>query len=181
VEEKSMDESARIIIATVSGFLIALLAEPIKLFFQDHVKRQNIRRAIYSEIISNYLAFDTLFGKNLESKIDWIEDSGKFSDEFAHGIRHLIKIDCFTYAVTQEATAYYQMKEATSFNYIYSTLKAVLEWAEMNKTTQKSSRLRPQGFIEEFVRSIKENIRQGSFDRRLVKSIVGKRDLDILK
>jgi len=175
-----MDESTKVIVATISGFLIALFAEPIKLFFQNRIKKQNIRRAIYSEIISNYLAFATLFGKNLESKKDWIEDPGKFSNDFAHGIRHLIKVDCFTYAVTQEAPTYYQMKEATSFNYLYSTLQAVLEWAAMNKTVQKSSHLRPQGFIDEFVRTTKDNIRQGYFDRRLVKKIVGKRDLDIL-
>lgn len=176
-----VDEFAKIIIATVSGFLIALLAEPVKLYFQNYVKRQHIRLALYSEIITNYFAFDALFGKDIETKKDWVEDSRKFSDEYTHGIRHLIKIDCYLYAVSQEAAIFYQMREATKFNYLYSALKALLEWAEMDKATQKSSRLRPQGFIIEFVRVMKENIRQGYFDKKMIRKVVGKSDLDILK
>jgi hypothetical protein len=41
-----MDDTLKIIIGTLSGFVIAFFAEPIKIFFQNRARINNIRLAV---------------------------------------------------------------------------------------------------------------------------------------
>lgn len=50
-----MDETLKIIIGTLSGFIIAFFAEPIKIYFQNKAKINYIRLAVYKEISHNYV------------------------------------------------------------------------------------------------------------------------------
>ena len=46
-----MDETTKVLIGTISGFLIAFFAEPIKIYFSNNFKKRNIRLALYKEKI----------------------------------------------------------------------------------------------------------------------------------
>jgi hypothetical protein len=54
-----MDETIKVLIGTVSGFVIAFFAEPVKVFFQNRTGKQILRVALYKEILSNYWFLST--------------------------------------------------------------------------------------------------------------------------
>ena len=47
-------------IATISGFIIAFFAEPLKTYFQNRAKLKNLRIALYKEILYNYSSLKTI-------------------------------------------------------------------------------------------------------------------------
>jgi len=53
-----MDETTKVIIATLSGFIIAFLAEPVKDIIQHRTKLLNLKVALYKELWGNYATLD---------------------------------------------------------------------------------------------------------------------------
>ena len=49
----NMDETTKVIIATLSGFIIAFFAEPVKSYFQNRGQLHNLRVALYKEMVNN--------------------------------------------------------------------------------------------------------------------------------
>jgi hypothetical protein len=52
-----MDVTTKVIIATLSGFIIAFFAEPAKKNFLERTKLHNLKIALYKELIFNMTAF----------------------------------------------------------------------------------------------------------------------------
>lgn len=60
-----MDETTKVIIATLSGFIIAFFAEPVKSYFANRAKLNNLRIALYKELLYNYSTLKDLECVNL--------------------------------------------------------------------------------------------------------------------
>jgi hypothetical protein len=69
-----MDDVTKIIIATISGFIVAFFAEPVKLYFQNKQRRDVFRFALYAEIYNNYRLLSTFIKVYKENDPDEIKD-----------------------------------------------------------------------------------------------------------
>jgi hypothetical protein len=99
-----MDETTKVIIATLSGFIIAFFAEPVKNYFQDRAKLRNLRIALYKEVFYNYTVLS-------ESRMKIIEDEA----EVAIGdylSQRVLRTECYKHALENEISLFYQLDEA---------------------------------------------------------------------
>lgn len=55
-----MDETTKILIGTISGFVIAFFVEPVKIYFQNQGRKKNLRKAPH---ISNAQTVAGIMGK----------------------------------------------------------------------------------------------------------------------
>lgn len=101
-----MSETIQIIIATLSGFIIAFFAEPVKTYFQNRAKLYNLRIALYKEIIFNYGCLLPLNEDSFKSDRDNI-------------INHTLRTECYRHAIQNELTLFYQLSEAATINILY--------------------------------------------------------------
>jgi len=116
-----MDETTKVVIGTISAFLIAFFAEPIKTFFQNRSRRNHLQVALYSEIYNNYNVLGGFL--KIYGEID-IEQSKAY---FKGSIKHSIRSECYKYYVSSQSDLFYQLKEASQLNIIYATLFSLLD------------------------------------------------------
>src|SRR3989304_907108 len=109
----SMDETTKVLIGTLSGFLIAFFAEPVKIYFQNKTKLKNLKLALYKELLDNYWTLRDMKGVNEKELV-------KFMHEFG------IRMECYKNAIQNEVSLFYQLKESHSFNVLYSRWLALM-------------------------------------------------------
>jgi len=111
-----MDETTKVIIATLSGFIIAFFAEPVKNYFADRAKLHNLRVALYTELINNYYALThfTLHGTDADSYT------------LFHVPKYELRMECYKHAIQNELSLYYQLKEANVLNIIYVRINQLM-------------------------------------------------------
>ncbi len=51
----------QLLVGTISGFIIAFLAEPVKTFFENRNKKNRLRKSLYREICYLYEALFAYF------------------------------------------------------------------------------------------------------------------------
>jgi hypothetical protein len=114
-----MDEATKIIIGTLSGFIIAFLAEPVKIYFQNVNKLSRLRKAFYKELHFNYLLCKKMANKrglktpptrgNLKGYIEMsIEDT---------------KSQYYEQIIQSELDMFYQIEESTAIHNLHGSLK----------------------------------------------------------
>ena len=162
-----MDETIKILIGTLSGFIIAFLAEPVKTFFQNRYKLSNLRIALYKESMQNRSILELLVTKEI----------GK--EDFINIAQFLLLNNCYKYVLEQEITFFYQLKEARLFNSAYKTLDKLI-----NLTTEDiESRW---DFVMELAKAylgvIQDGLDYKTLDKRLLEKVTSKKEvLNILK
>jgi hypothetical protein len=123
--ESIMDETAKIIIATLSGFVIAFLAEPVKLYFQNKQKIRQMRTILYREIASNY--------KRLHIIVSAYDDLDRYNDDYEYSKLILKRLgedlagfhfDCYQLA-RKDLTVFYQMEEAITIDSLYTGFQSI--------------------------------------------------------
>src|SRR5260221_13126443 len=117
-----MDETTKVLIGTISGFVIAFFAEPIKRYFENKSKLQYLRIALYKEMIQNFLM--------LESTLDDFRNNEKSNIMVG---QPLMIDDCYRYVVSQETALYYQLTEARLINSFYKLLNMLTKIPEGEK------------------------------------------------
>jgi len=110
-----MDETTKVIIATLSGFIISFFAEPVKNYFQHRTKLHNLRTALYKELVSNYLLLESFSIENADA------NSLVIFTEMA------IRIESYQYTLEHNAIEFYGLSEATAMNTLYGSLKILLK------------------------------------------------------
>jgi len=146
-----MDETTKIIIATISGFVIAFFAEPVKIYFQNKAKLKNLQIAIYKEIIHNYALLRNFNGE------------GDFRPLIEFNNEYYIRTECYKQAITSELTLFYQLKEASAINHLYSFL-SILSHEKLEQ---------PLGYVIFFMGSLKGRLNNGVFNGKLMKQLAG--------
>ena len=170
-----MDETIKIIVGTLSGFVIAFLAEPIKLFFQTTAKKNNLRKGLYHEIAHNYSVLANLFEKNDE------DDNEVFVADNLENAALLVRTECYKYVISQETYLFYQLKEAATINIIYSTLEMIFsianyeatkkDFASLVKTIRK---LNIEPNVRLFLEAVKRSLDNTTLDKKLMMKTIGK-------
>lgn len=111
-----MDETAKVIIATLSGFIIAFFAEPVKNYFADRANLHHLRVALYTELINNYYALThfTLNGTNADSYT------------LFHIAKYELRTECYKHTLQNEIPLFYRLIEANMLNIIYVRINQLM-------------------------------------------------------
>lgn len=100
-----MDETTKVIIATLSGFIIAFFAEPVKNYFENRAKLNNLRIALYKELLNNY--------KNVAMVIRGKDIAFKSRVKV---LRNALRTECYKHALENEVSLFYRLEEANDIN-----------------------------------------------------------------
>ncbi len=156
-----------VIIGTLSGFIIAFFAEPIKQFITNSIKRNNLRKAIHYEVFHNWSVIDS--NSKTEDK-NILEDSPiLFATKLL--LRSGIRNECYLHLINQETALFYQMKEAANINHLYSYINSLYEWSKVSD--EESKKLNPIPLMEGFVSDVEELLGTGEIDKRLMEKVAG--------
>src|SRR5262245_21877143 len=112
----------QLLIGTVSGFLIAFLAEPIKTYFTNRAKIDSLRIAIYREIAANYLLIHSLKERYRGPK--GMEDKAGTGGNFIIDNLHQ---ECYKHIIKENPVEFYQLEESDTINLIYARTNALID------------------------------------------------------
>jgi hypothetical protein len=166
-----MDETLKILVATLSGFVIAFFAEPMKIYFQNRNKIQNLRIALYKEIYHNYMGLKT-HAEIVTKQIDQLENMMVFANYF-------YRTECYKQAITQELTSFYQLKEATMINALYIDLNMVLQTPKLKNG--KDLPINAVDWMGNYMQTIANELERGCFDKRLMSKIATKQEFEEMR
>lgn len=152
-----MDETTKTLIGTISGFLIAFFAEPIKTYFQISHKIKNIRKMLYQETFENYSFLQNTAADDISSETYQLLATS------------LIRTSGYEYAISNEITIYYQLKEATLFNKLYSLLEHIIEHGAPLEFRKEI----PDIYKDLLLKAIKSN----DIDLYLLRKLMGKKEV----
>ena len=152
-----MDEATKILIGTISGFVIAFLAEPVKGYFNNNTLRSRLRRVLYHEVYENFMLFKKLLQKDL---------SGISSQDF---FQRTLQKDGYEYAISNEITTFYQLKEAIIFNELYLFIKYL---CQINITNNQDAL---KEMISLYIESVENGFKDKSLDKQFMVKTVGKK------
>jgi hypothetical protein len=113
-----MGKTTKVIIATLSGFIIAFFAEPVKNFFQHRTKLKNLKTALYKEVIHNYTKISKLRPDGPDPA-----DRKQFRQYLGH---YGLRIECYRNALQNELSLFYELSEANVFNELQGSLLSMV-------------------------------------------------------
>src|SRR5215216_6605487 len=104
--------------ATISGFVIAFFAEPVKIYFQNRAKLNDLRVALYKKLLANYVSLYFL-----------IQDKSPLSgSKKANYYRMPLRRECYEHALENEISLFYRLNESSHINVLQgSTLYRLVE------------------------------------------------------
>ena len=154
-------------IATISGFIIAFFAEPVKIHYQHKAKLHNLRVALYKELLNNYYALTHFTVESL---------SDLFSPEYV--AQHELRTECYKQTLQNDISLLYQLVEANAINVLYSQIDKI-----MSLTSHLTSTLGKRGmkkssppiftqFSNTFKYMFVASFYLRTFDARILKSLV---------
>jgi hypothetical protein len=154
-----MDETAKVLVATISGFIIAFFAEPVKNYYQNLRDVERLRLAIYRELVSNYLLFDSVREASNEDL--------SFNTE---RMKHAIRTECYKDALANRVLLYYQFRNTLIINMLYALLSEFD--ARLNSTqTRKDPDL--GGTARQFYRMFEGSAYDKTLERGPLETIFG--------
>lgn len=161
-----MDETTKVIIATISGFIIAFLAEPVKDIIQHRTKLLNLKVALYKELWSNYATLDVASRHEVPLTMFFYQPS--------------LRTECYKHALEHEISLFYQLEEATMMNSLQGdAIRRIIDFSDYVKSLpheefrERNSSLTEQFkslagiFLNLFTMAAQERV----FDAKLLKKI----------
>jgi hypothetical protein len=171
-----------VLIGTLSGFIIAFFAEPVKTYFQNSAKLEDLRIALYKELLINYLSLKNLVSDGY-SLSQWRTDFSEFT----------LRNECYKHALENEISLFYQLNEANKINILQGNFisKIIESYSEVKNLSSDETKL-----ARELTKNLIRNttlfrnifllsINDKSFSRKILASIMPKADfyklLDVAK
>jgi hypothetical protein len=177
-----MDETIQILIATLSGFIIAFMADPVKESILGFFKRRKIRLALYKEMMNNYYKL-AIFEKNNGDSSSKEEDND--IDAFAALI--YVEKEYYDYVKKNEITEFYLLKEASTITSIYRLIGELVDEEpkfgnflfpkvkEKDNTTTDPSKFKLRKLLmREYPIQFREFIESNKLDKKYMYKIFGK-------
>lgn len=115
----------QLLIGTLSGFIIAFLAEPIKTFFTSRAEKASLREAIYREIASNYLLLHSI--KKSQNAPEGLEDKVGIGSKY---ILKNLHQECYQHILKENPVDLYQLEEALALVNAYAKLSAIIDFID---------------------------------------------------
>lgn len=154
-----MDETIKVLIGTISGFIVAFMAEPVKSHFQNRNQRKHLRISLYKELFINYI---------------WLSGNESIEDlqVFLRASKQALRFECYDHVITQQVTLFYQLREAVMITLLYANLRAIMT---------DSAYHNPEGFIKAFLQTLENEVVSGGFDKRLLVRVGGRETLEKMR
>jgi hypothetical protein len=149
------------VLATLLGFLAAFFAEPVKTTFLHKQKVQNLRKALYKEILSLL--------DSIRIYIDASSNEDINMKDFSISSFLMSDFEAYQFAMS-EPLLFYELPESQYINRIYKHI-------QLFKSIEKNcvnSELKKE-LSEKYIKLIFIAFEEGKFDRRLLKSIIPNR------
>ena len=113
----------QLLIGTLSGFVIAFFAEPVKTFFTNRAQKELLRLAIYREIAANYLLLHSLKEKHrapagMEGRV------GTGSNYIIDNLH----LECYQHIIGEKPIEFYQLEESSTISLIYARTSAIVNF-----------------------------------------------------
>jgi hypothetical protein len=143
-----MSGAWEVVIGTLSGFVIAFFAEPVKRFFE----RKQLRNMLYREFIDNHFVLKD-------------RPPNPSSRELIDIILLRLQTDSYDYAKVHNISLYYELKEASCFNQMYSICKQL---KNIDKNASKES---IEKLMEIFFKLTVHNAETGVLDEKLIEKL----------
>ncbi len=164
-----MDETTKVIIATLSGFIIAFFAEPVKNYFTVRAKLHNLRIALYKEMIHNYITINTLNAHRNDEQ-----------PEITLYLTRGFRIECFKNALQNELSLFYQLNETSAIIVVQGIAEGIINFSNDVKSlisepfSNRELFLGIQTLSKEFQDTFAFSFYTGMFDLKILKRLSGK-------
>ena len=186
-----MNEVLTVLIGTLSGFIIAFFAEPVKTYYQNMEKVHNLRVALYKELFLNYVSLEAwvLDEEKLESKAKTKTrgktkaktESGNYRTE-EYVAQYALRTDCYKHALQNDLTLFYQLPEALAISILQGNLigqimgisRDLRNW--MGEEGMKDSGSRYMQLSSLFRESYLDFFNKGTFDKKILKRLVNEKE-----
>lgn len=162
-----MDETTKVIIGTISGFIVAFLVEPVKLYFQNNSRKKYFQIALYSEIYNNYRFLSSFLRVYHEN------NPHQLKGFFDGTIKHSVRMDCYTHFMSHYPDVFYQLKESTFINTLYAYLTSAANPVLYTENNIAAFHLA----IESFVRLVEEHVARDELKKDLMEKVSGKAEV----
>jgi hypothetical protein len=106
----------QLIVSTIAGFLIAFLAEPVKVYFVERAAQKQLRKALYREMTQLYVKWIGL--------LELIDNGSTRLDQLNVNIPLVTTTDCYTYAKTKPVE-FFALQEASVLDSVYGNFLLV--------------------------------------------------------
>ena len=160
-----MDATLQVIIATLSGFIVAFLADPVKSFFQNNARRSRLRNALYGEIASNYACLE-----NSPSLTPSKEFAHQVTTALAEGFATGLRTECYRGALSQETLLFYELPEAPYINLIYSHVDSITKWAVLPHDKQIKQAI--SHVVDDYLWLVQAATASNTLDKNLMNTIL---------
>lgn len=163
-----MDETTKILVGTLSGFVIAFLAEPVKLYFQRQARKNSLRRALHLELYSNYVAlvrFLDVFPRKITK-----QELGVFE----RVVKYATHIEAYQYYLSHDVDLFYQLSEAVELSLLFSILVRLLTTVPAIYAAKEADANLAIDEIKIFLRRYKRALETKEFDEEFLSKLVGR-------
>lgn len=119
----------QLLIGTLSGFIIAFLAEPVKTFFISRSKINMLREALYREMFSNYVLL-----KSTKEAVHLVLEEHKIDTKTfdVSDLKLIIRKECYEKVLKEDAITFYMLSESVILNRMYASLTRLSEKMNFN-------------------------------------------------
>ncbi len=162
-----MDDTVKVLIATFSGFIVAFLAEPVKIYFQNKSRKENIQSAIYGEMFHNYVILKSFIADT---------NTGDDIEKFMKFFKYSVRTECYKFALSQETALFYQLTESTPINGMYAFLLGVLDFSAEEKNKKQFD---PEQLASQYLEAFSSAVEIGIIKKKILRKAIGKKTFQI--
>ncbi len=139
-------------IAALLGVILGFLAEPVKIYYTNKNRRNQMRRALYAELLNIYFR---------------ISDTPKDLSEqdYKNNFGNLLYIPAYEYAKSDPLT-FYSIEEASLINGIYATILTLSTMPPNNEGIRMKI-----GWFDIIARNIDDSVRNRELDADLMYAV----------
>ena len=161
------------IAAFITASVTTFLAEPVKTFFENRTRKNNLKIILYKELLINY-----------EGLLDYISEKHDVGGVYNKlMMKHGVRTEGFRHAMENELSLFYQLPESIDISILHNRLLALLQNTDygdeqINTLVRSDFNDSAKEFIETFALYLYKD----RFDNKLIQKLVSKDEyLNMLK
>ncbi|SRR6266542_3392855 len=165
-----MDETTKVIIATLSGFIIAFFAEPVKNYFQNKSRLKNLKWGLYKELCDNYSWFRTI---TIQSNLPEYQKLPK--ETFmanAATIDQALRTEFYYQTLKNELSLFYQLPETSYIHLLHRNIIMVQEAIKKTGESVTNDSEKMVRWIEGYCDTFALGLYNSNLDKEIVRKIV---------
>lgn len=168
-----MDNTVLTIIGMIAAFITAsvtaFLAEPVKSYFVEKTKLQNIRLSLYKEIAQNSFFLNSLVKAYDDENIDLVLDWMMFEN--------WVSTKCYDGIVKQSVDDYYRLDDVIFIDTIYKWIKMLIIKSERSEEIFGED---SRDYAIHFVEDVSDGLKSGMLNKKIMLRAVSEKRIDEL-